>query len=392
MNPLQQTVPVAGFAIGCLSLGWTLFVNSYTANGVPTPARLIMRWFGFVCIVIGAVIAVALALMFLRWFGIVFIVIGAVIAVTLALMFLRRQRSAAAGSRAPIPRSRPSLDHLRAHVARLLRRRAVKVTLVFTASVLMLATGAIAWRFKAEGPRPSVPLVVTKPPTTSPAVLGSDRSVHVSFTVRNPGSRALHLASLDVAVSRDGDETNFPDTDDVTVSPGQSESYSDTKVFEEPGTYTIWARVKVDGEWKDLGPRVQMNIVHMPSQFKLIKPLALSTWSPAARELVTATFTIENVSQQVLDFRVTAAVHPSNDPDWKHPFDFVECPSVTLQPGKVYRYQGSRSFPAGRYNVWPGIEIDHGWISDLGPWSKLTVHATSTSQGTPPSEGTTCPR
>jgi hypothetical protein len=371
-NLSMTLLSIAGLAISLLGLGWTLVEHSYAEKNenVPRPARLCMRGFGIVFVTAGTVILIKIALTFMP------------ILPVFAALFTALGAGAYAGYRA-----RACLRQLLR-----LRRSAVKVAALLFA-VSALATGAITWALEARGSREAVPLMVIKPPTTSPAILGSDRSVHVSFTLKNTGGSARRLAGLDVVAVPypSGDETHFPDIGEVTVSPGQTKTYTGTKVFPHPGTYGIWARAKLGGEWEDLGPHIQMTIVPMPSQLEVVKPLTLSTWSPAEGEVVTATFVIENVSQQALDFRVTAAVHPPDDPDGKRPFDFARCPSVELQPGQVYPYRGSRSFPTGTYYVWPAVEMDYGWIYDLEPMRTLKVHAAATSPGTPPSEGTMCP-
>jgi hypothetical protein len=327
MTSQPPAAAIATLAISILGLGCNIVFNTYVSEALPPELRQFMRIFGGSCFVAGMAL--------------------------LAFIFLRRL-----------------WVMLKAG-----KRVALGVALLAGTAITAAVIGAMVLRFETR--EPSTPFQLTSLLTISPAQPGNDRPVHASFAVKNTSDRAWQSVGLAVAVhySEGGTTINFPHSQTVSFSPGQVQIFEDVKAFGAPGSYFVWPRVKVGGGgWSDLGAPVRMTVVEVPGQLKIIGPVTISPDSPADSQIVTMTFAIQNVSAQEMQFHLTGAVHPPNDSEGEHPDDFTVPPvPVILPPGAIYRYRASQSFATGKYEIWPGVEIDGAWIDDLAPHRMLTV-------------------
>lgn len=85
--------------------------------------------------------------------------------------------------------------------------------------------------------------------------------VTVSFSVTN-ATASIAVVPYFLVGARDplSKNVDFPASPQVTLQPGQSYSYSFSKVFANPGNYTLWPALFNGLDWEEIGPRRTINI------------------------------------------------------------------------------------------------------------------------------------
>jgi hypothetical protein len=129
------------------------------------------------------------------------------------------------------------------------------------------------------------------------------QSASFSFKVKNYSEKATNAGYVGLVV-RDPDNRNVDvgGIDLSTLSAGAEYTYSGSRSFTKPGTYTAWIVSYKNGGWYDNLPTSEDNLVQRKITFT-VKPsptltqgLSVSNTNPHAGESVTGTFKVKNFS------------------------------------------------------------------------------------------------
>jgi hypothetical protein len=204
----------------------------------------------------------------------------------------------------------------------------------------------------------------------SPASPGVNQSTTATFTVQNTGTASVSVQGFLVGARNPANgNVDFPESSPITLAPGQSYTYRDSRSFSATGSYSAWPAYFDGTNWVELATSHTSFTVQ---QLALTTSLALSPASPTVGQTTTAAFTVANMGGTAIsvpNFLVGARTSGNAN------VDFPESASVTLQPGQSYTYSGSRSFTgAGTYTAWPVYFDGAHWI-ELASHSSFSVAA-----------------
>jgi serine/threonine-protein kinase len=200
-------------------------------------------------------------------------------------------------------------------------------------------------------------LTLVSPLALSPGSPGVNQTTTGTFTVKNTGTASVSVQSFLIG-ARDPANHNvdFPESAPITLAPGQSYTYMDSRTFATAGTYSAWPAYFDGTNWFELATNSSFTV----QQLSLTAGLALSPGSPAVNQSTTATFTVANLGGSAVgvQYFLVGARNPSNGNVY-----FPTSPSITLQPGQSYTYSGARSFSTtGTYTAWPAYFDGTDWI------------------------------
>jgi hypothetical protein len=229
-------------------------------------------------------------------------------------------------------------------------------------------------------------LTLTSAEVLSPASPAVNQSTTATFTVQNTGTAAMTVQSF-VAAGRDPSNANvdFPATAPVTLQPGQSYTYSQSRSFSTAGTYSTWPSWWDGTNWFNLAS---------PSNFTVTQPALFSdnfnrttglggNWSVFAgsyttngTQAVSGTMTSSGTGNWA---KVTAALGTNN---YAVAADII-VPSGSLDSGLVARSNDSVNFDSTLYSA--QIATDgHVYLyrRNAWNWTLLGSVATTITAGT----------
>lgn len=209
-------------------------------------------------------------------------------------------------------------------------------------------------------------LEVTQQLDLSPPNPDQFAPVTATFKIKNSSPRPIRLHQLVVA-ARGPDcadwgcnkWADFPAVNDITLSPGQEYSFNKRRTFDLPGAYFAQIGYSFGADDWYFATAERTNFTVSPV-VTVTQPLAITPATPLAGELVTATFTIKNVSSKsvTLNELMVAAKGP-NCTDWACPnyADFPHERNVVLQPNQEYQFLQKRAFsqPGSGYFAEPAF-------------------------------------
>jgi|GEM_PF-3862470 len=198
--------------------------------------------------------------------------------------------------------------------------------------------------------------------------------VQAAFTLQNTGSRALAIEQL-TAGGRKGTDWNgewadFPSVFNITLQPGQSYHYKQSRAFAAEGGYFAEPVVKINGNWGGIGGANRVTFTVMPGLRVTSNPVLVPA-NPVRGQVASVTFTLQNLSPRALTLnRLVAASRGPDCQDLTCPrntdFPVVEGP-LTLQPNQTYTYQALRTFEqeGSNYFVEPFVEVTPGYWTGI---------------------------
>jgi hypothetical protein len=196
-----------------------------------------------------------------------------------------------------------------------------------------------------------------------------------TFTVKNTGSTSVSVQSFLIGARNPANgNVDFPESVPVTLAPGQSYTYNQSRSFSTVGSYVAWPAYFDGTNWFELAANSSFTV----QKLALTTPLALSPGSPAVNQSTRATFTVTNLGGSAVNVEtvLVGARSPSNGNA-----DFPPSASLTLQPGQAYNYSDSRSFATtGTYTAWPAYFDGTDWV-ELDARSTFSVAAASGGSG-----------
>jgi hypothetical protein len=193
--------------------------------------------------------------------------------------------------------------------------------------------------------------------------IGSPRAyqtVNASFKLKNYASSTVNAGYVGIAVrGPDGEHVDFGGVNLNNVTAGQEYTFSASRAFTKPGTYTAWITSTRDGgaSWDDISyPSLESSNVPRRITFTvqsnptLTQGPQLSITSPRAGQNVSATFKLKNYG----DIKANAGVVgiAVRGPDGKQ-VDFGGTDLSQLAANQEYTFSASRAFTKpGTYTAW----------------------------------------
>ncbi|MBI5877330.1 MAG: FHA domain-containing protein [Chloroflexi bacterium] len=258
--------------------------------------------------------------------------------------------------------------------------------------------------------------------STTPKV---NSSVTARFSVRNTGGQPVTMQRLN-AGGRGPDarsqewaarEVDFPSVQNLTLQPGQTYAYQQSRSFDQPGEYfaePIWQ--DSGGEWHGIPPFTRVwfdvtpeNIPAPPPDITItptpVRPpppaaaarlavegdMTVSNLKPEVGEAVTVEFTVRNVGGQSITVQRLNASARGPDArrlEWNAPeVDFPALMNISFNSRVAYTYHMSRSFSApGEYFIEPTYQDAGGQWHGIEPNPRIwiEVHDKATVPPPPP--------
>ena len=198
-------------------------------------------------------------------------------------------------------------------------------------------------------------------------------SVSATFTVKNTSKTKITLGRLKVeARSPTGNQYDFPSVNNISVEPGKTYTYRESRVIPEEGLFSVKVSRYHNSSWitppfSDFSyignTQINTKFTKKPT---VVTSLSLNKPSIHRNESIIATFKVKNNSTtQTVDIGRTKVEgrHSSGTQ-----YDFPSTPdNLTLQPGEVYEYKTSRSLPeTGNYTFkLMNVRQDFGWSTNF---------------------------
>ena len=223
------------------------------------------------------------------------------------------------------------------------------------------------WRSYGEMLRATVDqgIEVTSPITFSPAVPRENDLVTADFTIRNFSSQTVSIPGVGIIARGpdcdnwlcDDKNVDFPKVQNILLAPGDSYTYSQSRIFTTAGTgYFADAALEDTNHWWYTAPgnqRLSFSVQTSdtpppePGTLDLLVPMTLSPTDPVAGETVRGTFTlINNTDASIALDSIVLGVHGPGCVTWdcQNVSDFPAIRDVVLQPGETYAYDEVRAF------------------------------------------------
>jgi Bacterial Ig domain len=229
-------------------------------------------------------------------------------------------------------------------------------------------------------------LTLTAAEVLSPASPAVNQSTTATFTVQNTGTAAMTVQSF-VAAGRDPSNANvdFPATAPVTLQPGQSYTYSQSRSFATAGTYSTWPSWWDGTNWFNLATSSNFTVTQpalFSDNFNRTTGLG-ANWSVFAgsyttngTQAVSGTMTTSGTGNWA---KVTAALGTNN---YAVAADII-VPAGSLDSGLVARSNDSVNFDSTLYSA--QIATD-GHVNlyrrNAWSWTLLSSVATTITAGT----------
>lgn len=203
--------------------------------------------------------------------------------------------------------------------------------------------------------------VKPSPTQTSSVSFGEDpvrvgKTATGTFTVRNFGDSNVAVGGLALAIrGPNGENSDLPLTDVVALA-GQSYTYSFSRKFDKPGTYTAWITNYRNGVWDDTTyPVKESSDIQRKITFE-VKPNPTQTSSVSfgseplrVGKTATGALTIHNYADEAISIGSIAIAVRSPSGANKD----ISLQAVTIPAGSDYTYSGTTVFSEpGTYTAW----------------------------------------
>jgi hypothetical protein len=234
----------------------------------------------------------------------------------------------------------------------------------------------------APQPAPARPVVTTSLKLSSGSAKVGD-TLSATFTITNRGGQSITFNRLLAGGRMDGDPNcaagcpDFSSASNITLSPGQSYSYTGSRKFDRAGAYSHFVSFqKSDGNWVTnvdteggAANSVRITVTAAPARPVVTASLKLSSGSAKVGDTLSASLTITNRGGQPITLsRLLAGGRMDGDPNCTAGCpDFSPANNITLSPGQSYNYKGTRKFDrAGNYSYFAAYQKSDGsWVTNV---------------------------
>jgi hypothetical protein len=206
---------------------------------------------------------------------------------------------------------------------------------------------------------------ITQGPTLTTVLPRAGDTATLTFKVKNFGDMAVDAGYIGIAI-RDPDNKNA-DINGVTLSAlaaGSEYTFTGSRVFTKPGTYTAWLVTYRNGVWYDNSPvsedatvarKITFTIKENPT---LTQGLTISNPTPRAGETITGSFKVRNSSSNaVVVNKSLCYILRGNNKNYD-----LGCQNITtLAAGEEVTFSASRAIgEAGNYSAFFSM-YDGAW-------------------------------
>lgn len=198
---------------------------------------------------------------------------------------------------------------------------------------------------------------VTSPLTLTPTEIHAGELVTASFTVKNVSGRTMNLERVFVGVHGPYCDvwhecpniSDYPDIKNIVLADGESFTFEKTRAFNhvDDGYFTLPYTIEEVDVWRPHGDIGSFDV--LPG-IEITEPVTLTPETPTPGEMVTGSFTIQNVSDVTITLPHVAIIARGPicaDEGWNciHNVDFAAvADNIVLAPGETYTYSQSRTF------------------------------------------------
>jgi hypothetical protein len=215
----------------------------------------------------------------------------------------------------------------------------------------------------SNDPRGSTTEVLTNPTIVSPITFSPlnptlGQQVTASFDIQNNSNQAVTIPAIGVA-ARDinGNNVGYPSELNLTIPPNSVYTYSKSRTFtSSPGNYKYWITSYRNNIWDDnypvtFGGHPRSGYLYVFDNPTIVSPITFSPLNPTLGQQVTASFDIQNNSNQAVTIpAIGVAARDINGNNVGYPSEL----NLTIPPNSVYTYSKSRTFTSspGNYKYW----------------------------------------
>jgi archaellum component FlaG (FlaF/FlaG flagellin family) len=214
------------------------------------------------------------------------------------------------------------------------------------------------------------------PLSISPEFPLASETTTVQFTIKNTGRLTAYLKYV-MAANLDGTTPAGYAASTVSIAPGQSYTYSATRVLGQSRQQTAWIAFQIGDSWFRLGDNKLYRGFNSPANLQLTSSVKTSPEAPVINSPTTASFKIKNSGDQPV--RVAniglGVIRRSDGARFDYTSQTNGIPGV-INGGEEWTYSASRSFPTkDAYDVfltssYDGVNFSGDFISAAANVSK----------------------
>lgn len=187
-------------------------------------------------------------------------------------------------------------------------------------------------------------LSVTSAPSISPQYPLINTSYSTSFTIKNTGGLTAYLTNL-MQANMDGATPRGYKAVTLSLPPGQSYTYTDTRTLTNTSAQTTWVAYQLGSGWYRIGDNMQYRSYATAANLELIAPITVSPVYPVINASTTAKFKVKNTGDQPIWLsNLGLGVQRTSD---GQRFDYASqiagIPGLILG-GQEYEFKSSRVF------------------------------------------------
>ncbi|GAA2018812.1 glycoside hydrolase family 16 protein [Nakamurella flavida] len=216
---------------------------------------------------------------------------------------------------------------------------------------------------------PIYPIFTTTYGATDLSAVVTGQSVTAKATLTTTRYATASDAGICVKDS-DGVNRNFPLEKDILLTPGAGYLETATASF-DPGTYSYWGCIKVQGGWRDVGERRTFTVA-VPTSGPIV-PIFLSSYGATNLSAVVTGQSVTAKANLTTTRYATASdagicVKDSDGVNRNFPLE----KDILLTPGAGFAETATASFDPGTYSYWGCVKVGGGW-NDVGERKTFTV-------------------
>lgn len=166
-----------------------------------------------------------------------------------------------------------------------------------------------------------------------------------SFTIKNTGGLTAYLTNL-MQANMDGTVPRGYKAVTISITPGQSYTYSDTRTLTNTNQQTAWVAYQLGNGWYRIGDNKQYRAYSTPANLVLIAPITTSPVYPVIGTPTSAKFKIKNTGDQPvwLSNLGLGVQRVSDGQRFDYTSQAVGIPGL-ISGGQEYEFNASRVLP-----------------------------------------------
>jgi len=231
--------------------------------------------------------------------------------------------------------------------------------------------------------------------TISPSIPIIGNTVTASFDVKNFSSAPASFDAIGVAARFGAENWDFPWQSATIPADGQAHTISASRTFTKLGSFSYFVSSKPAGQnWQGItrnGSEINSGSFNVtPAVVKQVSNIVISPANPAIGQEVTASFSVQNYSDQIAFFDAIGVAARFGGENWDFPWQSATIPADsqphTITATRTFTKLGTYTYfissrPLGQN--WQGIpknssEVSSGTFSTRMPNIKVTESLTNT--------------